>query len=620
MRAGLAATARAFGLILALVGLAALAAPQVYGESFMVKVRPETPPRGAEPVELLAARNEAVSFQVVIHGGDSGATAVAARLGELSGPARIGGSQLTLYRQDFQVITQSSSGQDTTGRWPDALVPEVDEVAGEPRNAFPFDVPPRESRALWVDVLVPEDAPPGRYEGRVEVVAAGGFTALVPVGLTVVDAVLPSTPSYPTAFCLEPDLVCLAHTGREDCGSEDVRVELLGRYARLALDHRFTLSDIFVRQPTALGWEAFDAAYAPLLDGTAPTRLKGARMTSAQYMGPAEEQALADFQAHFSARGWLSRAFDYTADEPPLFSSYEELRVRASLVERAAPGLVRMVTTSLTKAQANGVEGLIGRISVLLQLMAGVEPPDVGPQRPAYDAFLSRPGTSLWLYQSCGSHGCVGDLPDTMRLPSYMIDHPAALNRAMPWLVFALQASGESYYETTARITTAWTDQWFYGGNGDGTLFYPGTPARIGGQSQVPLPSLRLKLLRAGVQDYEWLMRVVEGGDPEFAAQVVRELVPSPLEVSVDAAAFERAREKLIHRALELSPGQPPPGPVVSERPVANPQGCGCGGGAQGAVLLAGTVGLAWGLRRRYSRAHRPGRQVVRAPHAGPLS
>ncbi|QSQ27325.1 DUF4091 domain-containing protein [Pyxidicoccus parkwayensis] len=608
-------------LALALTNMSALAGPSVYGESLMVKVRPDTPPRPAEPVELLGARNEALSFQVVIHGGDTGASGVTARFDALEGPARIGGSQLTLYREDFLDITEPSGGVSAPGPWPDALTPAVDEISGEPRNAFPFDVPPNVSRTLWVEVLIPEDAPPGRYQGTVEVQARGGFTASVPVTLEVVRLVLPSTPSYPTAFGIQSDRICVAHTGRTDCGSDAVRLELLERYARLALDHRFTLSNVLVLQPEAGSWERFDAAYSPLLDGTAPTRLRGARMTSARYMGPLEDAALAAFVSHFSERGWLSRAYDYTGDEPPLFSTFDEVRARATMLERSAPGLLRMVTTSLAVARANSVDGLIGRMSVLIQVL----PPTVMPTtdggvdehaaRADYDTFLARPGTSLWLYQSCSSHGCLGDIPAEKHWPSYMVDHPANFNRAFPWTVFLLRASGETYYETSAQLPTAWTNQLFYGGNGDGTLFYPGTPERIGGVSHVPLPSLRLKLLRAGVQDYEWLTIVASAGDPAFAEQVAHELIPAPDQVPLEPAAFEQARARLIQRALELVP-ESPPAPEAKGPGVSESNGCGCDAGPPEAALAAALGGLLWALKRRRASRHLPRDVLPQLPPA----
>ncbi|WP_223763580.1 hypothetical protein NR800_10575 [Corallococcus interemptor] len=71
--------------------------PAVWGESAMVKVRPETPPRVQRSVSLTAARNEFVSFQVVLHGGRSGLRGVSAVLPELRGPrSRIQGGDLLL--------------------------------------------------------------------------------------------------------------------------------------------------------------------------------------------------------------------------------------------------------------------------------------------------------------------------------------------------------------------------------------------------------------------------------------------------------------------------------------------------------------------------------------------
>ena len=49
-----------------------------------------------------------------------------------------------------------------------------------------------------------------------------------------------------------------------------------------------------------------------------------------------------------------------------------------------------------------------------------------------------------------------------------------------------------------------WRDQWTNGANGDGNLFYPGTPDIIGGTTHIPVASLRLKYIRDGVEDYEY--------------------------------------------------------------------------------------------------------------------
>ena len=156
-----------------------------------------------------------------------------------------------------------------------------------------------------------------------------------------------------------------------------------------------------------------------------------------------------------------------------------------------------------------------------------------------YDSFLAGPATStnpaneLWLYQSCMSHDCGGSSSDGTGWPSYMIDASAVRNRAMQWLMFAYEATGELYWETGYALYAkrdAWTDQWAFTGNGDGTLFYPGTPAKIGGTSQIPVASIRLKMIREGMEDYEYLTKLACYGVTARAEalQAARELFPDP--------------------------------------------------------------------------------------------
>lgn len=539
----------------------------------MVKVRPETEPRSQHTVQLVAARNEFVSFQVALHGGSKGLSGVRASLPALQGPRRITGGDITLYREAFLDITTPSTPDSEPGRWPDGLVPDVDEIAREKRWAFPFDVPAGEARALWVDVRVPKDMPPGHYHGTVRVTANHRFEAKVEVRLTVVDALLPSTPSLKTAFLLWPPHVCRAYTGSPDCGDE-VLVRLLPLFHRMGLEHRITLASAFPRLPGQATWNlpdwpTFTARWGAFLEGTAPTRLPGARMTSWQYLGPATADSLAEFQAEAQARGWLSRAFDYVGDEPPYGTTFEAVRQRATLTRQVAPQLRTLLTSSINDMRQYQLEELIDIIVVLVNRIDGTEPPYVGDQREQYTEFLSRPNRELWLYQSCASHGCVPTEPAPENQPgqgwpSYMIDRPATKARAMHWVSFLEGATGELYYQTVGLLYTAWTTQFRFNGNGDGTLFYPGTPSIIGGTKEVPVPSIRLKLIRLGIQDYEWLKAVSDAGDPEYARRVARRLIPSAWRVPDDGAAFELARLRLIRRYLELTGALTPDVPLPS--------------------------------------------------------
>ncbi|WP_257461787.1 DUF4091 domain-containing protein [Archangium lipolyticum] len=541
---------------------AAAAGPSVWGESSMVKVMPDTAPHGRSPVHLTAARNEFVSFQVGLHGGDSGLRNVRASLSALNGPTSIAGADLTLYREDFLTTRRATVPGETVGRWPDALVPDVDELAGETRNAFPFDVSARESRAIWVDVHVPLNAPPGEYHGAVEVTGEG-LRQRVPVRLTVVNAVLPSTPSLATAFLLWPPHVCRAYFGRTECSRQELE-PLLANHHRMALEHRITLSSAFPRAPGGAGrwgtpdWASFDATWGPFLDGTAPSRLPGAKMTSIEFLGEYTPEALADFVSHLRERGWLSRAYAYVGDEPPYISSWEETRRNLAVVGSSAPELRTLLTAPIQDLEAQHLVDAVSLVTPAVNYVDGTKPPYVGDQRERYTDYLARPGYSMWMYQSCMSHGCAygTNAPENepgAGWPSYMLDRPAAKGRAMQWLTFLGGATGELYYQTVGMLASAWEDQFRFNGNGDGTLFYPGTLQRIGGGTPVPVASLRLKLIRLGVQDYEWLKMVSDAGDPVFARQVARELIPAASQVPDDGEAFERARLRLIQRYLELS-------------------------------------------------------------------
>src|SRR5262245_27544675 len=46
-----------------------------------------------------------------------------------------------------------------------------------------------------------------------------------------------------------------------------------------------------------------------------------------------------------------------------------------------------------------------------------------------------------------------------------------------------------------------------FGGNGDGTLLYAGLPSdsRSGGTTKIPLDSIRIKMIREGMEDSEYL-------------------------------------------------------------------------------------------------------------------
>lgn len=552
----------------------------------MVKVHPNTPSHADHGIALTAAKNEFQSFQVVVNGADTGASHVSATFSSLTGAGTIGGADVTLYREAFINVTTPTFPTAAKGLYPDALIPDVDEIAGEKRNAFPFDVPAGEARAIWVDIHVPANAAPGDYSGTVAI-SGTNVSAQIPVTLKVIDAAMPSTSSLSTAFLLFTGNVCAAHTGSGDCGANiNKQIDLVARYQKMGLEHRITLSNPFVLMPPGSDWSSFDQAYAQFLDGTVQTRLAGAKMTTAQYPGQRNASQYANFAQHFAAKGWLSRAYDYTADEPPYGVSFSTAQSRAAMVRSAAPNLRTLITTTYQDAQSHGLLGDIDVMVPVVNWIYGQAAPYTGDQRSLYGTFATPPAKELWIYQSCMSQGCAygttaPENTGTTGWPSYMIDASAAKNRAMQWIDFEENVNGELYYETALSLPNAWSNQYQFNGNGEGNLFYPGTPATIGGTTDVPVASIRMKLLRLGMQDYEWLKMVSDAGDASFASTTAKSVVPTPYQVPDDGTAFDTARAQLIARYATIKglDSQPPPTPTPTPTPTPD-GGTGTGSGS----------------------------------------
>ncbi|HEU0053552.1 MAG TPA: hypothetical protein VFQ39_10260, partial [Longimicrobium sp.] len=434
-------------LLAALLALSPMlaTASEAWVASATEKIRPDTQARAVSSAHVSSARNELQAFQVVVTGPARGVSA------RVSG---LGGLDAKLYRVDYLSLAQPSAVDGGTGRWPDALVPDVDDVVGEKRNAFPFDVGAGESRAIWVEVHVPAGTQAGAVTGAVTVSSDDG-EATIPVTVDVWDFTLPTTASLRSSFGLSYGVVAAAHGV-----SGDADARLRARYGQLALDHRITLTGLNDDGTKETDTGHFDQFYGPLVDGTAPTRLAGAKLTSVKYVGDrtsVDEHAL--WAKHARAGGWFDRLFDYTCDEPPLTCSWSDIPTRAAAAHGADPAFRTLVTTQLWDAQANDVAQDID-IMVPVVNWTDDKPGSAvaGDQRARYDGFLSSgPTKELWLYQSCMSHGCggtvnIGSPSDSDRYftgwPSYMIDASASRNRAMEWISFLEKASGELYWET----------------------------------------------------------------------------------------------------------------------------------------------------------------------------
>jgi Domain of unknown function (DUF4091) len=76
---------------------------------------------------------------------------------------------------------------------------------------------------------------------------------------------------------------------------------------------------------------------------------------------------------------------------------------------------------------------------------------------------------------------------------------------------------------------------------GEGMLVYPGDAVGVPGT----VPSMPLKWIRKGVEDYEYVELLKKRGRGEWALSIVREVATDFQNWSDDPVAIERARRKM---------------------------------------------------------------------------
>jgi hypothetical protein len=410
-------------------------------------------------------------------------------------------------------------------------------------------------------------------------------------------------------------------------------------YERAALENRTTISNPWpVAKNESLtdnGWNTGDPQASwrrwvePVVNGTAadpalgtPIRLPGAQATTLSILGRSRGAALAngclaacvdDWKAEAAASGFADRLVYYTCDEPyqnpDWWTECSQVHDQIS----GPSGLPELVTGAIDTAQTEGggAQTWIDTLVPLVRQLAGKPGTGrwEGDQSGDYTSWLAGDDgdgnpRNLWLYTSCESGGCNGRYsadPTGWNGPywngwaGYAIDAPASQARAAGWLAFEYGARGELYYNATTRLDDAWNEcttvsngdigncLYNFGLNGDGTLFYPGLacppangPGCIGGTSDIPVESIRLKRMRDGREDYEYLHVLGTSGNPDdaaFAQTTALGLFGPTLDeatfsTTVSAADLEAARAAVAARiAGDVTPPSDVYAPDVWLRP-----------------------------------------------------
>lgn len=563
----------------------------------MTKVRQDAGSPGTQHWGIFyGTQNEFADFQVHVQapaGGYSALTVTASDFVQTSPSSYTISSttgiseKIIVYREAYTNVTQvtatSATYYDATGYYPDPLIPTVDPYYGQATNAWPFAVAANQNQSAWVDILIPTGAPSGYYLGSITVKNGSTTLTTMPVILAVWQwpsaqgGYMPSTATLSSYTGLGFPAACDQFYGSySKCGSYpgatslsssdpvDAGVELSTiDFTVMMLDHRYSAaSPIYTTASLQAPGSEFKTYWGALLNGTkanTQTLLSGAKLNSANFVTGLNSASAQNWSTLFNTNGWSSKLFLYGPDEPSTSSQWSTILSNATTLHAATPGIPQLITTDLANATANSALNAVDWMVVLINEM------DVqggSLQRSTYNTWLSgsccgtgSPTRRLWSYQSCSSSGTCSNGTSggsNVTWPNYDADGKPAANRAQEWLTFLHNQSGELYYDTAycwlpsnCAGSNPWTSIYAFGGTGDGTLIYPGTSGSVGVSSPIFIPSVRLKHIRDGMQDYEYLHALAVAGQSSLVSTEISSWITNSYTFETTGSGLETARISL---------------------------------------------------------------------------
>lgn len=240
-----------------------------------------------DAIPLRAARNQYVSFQVILDAREEGKIDRAeVAYTKLSGEAGELADDYEVFIEWFHTVEGK--------RIPDMLIPYGRTQMGLRVPQSEKYVPDQKVGAFWVDLFVAKDAAPGKYEGKFTVTADGQAKEFT-IQLRVYAATVPTESLMFADLNNYADSISPVYPQLKDNPDryrDGSYLKIERQFYRMAREHRCLFENLnaphsgnppetFAPELTGSGknirvksWEAYDAHYGPYLDGSA---YKGSR-------------------------------------------------------------------------------------------------------------------------------------------------------------------------------------------------------------------------------------------------------------------------------------------------------------------------------------------------------
>ena len=456
------------------------------------------------------ARNEREAFQLVVvplWTDLKNLRVGASDLTQTGGPGRIPAADVAVHRVGYVTIGPSEYiwYVEKQGDYPDILWP-----------ASPVDVPARQgAQPFFVTVRARQDTPAGDYAGVIRVQADNGTPVETPLNVHVWDFALPAKPHLKVSLWMNESWL-RAFYRYEGRTPEPVR----RRFYDFHLEHR---ASPIMRFPLGGGELLEDLDYA-IQKGQNCFFIHVPDLEK-QKREPYAKQ-LRDARALIAKKGWDDLALLYTHDEVAVMAREAIPKVveMSTWVHKVMPDWPRLQTSAPEQS-------LLG--------VADIWCPTINSFDPVILAERMKQGERLWFYTVWGR-------------PGIMIEFPATDHRLMFWACWKYGAEGFLYWGTTHwDLNCAGEKRWPEvpwipynrqpGHNGCGYLIYPGPDG-------TPIGSIRLALLRDGIEDYEYLSLLRK------SLKAAGDAVPKPLRRRIEAELAVDARVLVNHETFTEDP------------------------------------------------------------------
>jgi hypothetical protein len=465
-----------------------------------------------------------------------------------------------------------------TGWIPDALIPS-EAIPG--KGGFPLSVPPTEERTyrhqniveiiprarslnqgFWIDLYLPRDMkyPSGLYESEIQVWAEGKIFARIPVQIELIDNYLPDE-NHSNVWIYNSGIDGLKFYF-PDLENEEIRRLIKNEAHR----HRIELVGGFRAHQSEFNEEIMND-YKPFLDGSAYTPAYGYHgpgegigeklfpvgMYGGRVLGNTKEMMRTESDKWVN---WFEKNapevvyFKYLIDEPGP-AQYAFIKEETGWI-KTNPGPGKRLKFQVTTGYVDELKESID----IWDAYNGVEIERLEE--------LRKEGKDYWFYN--------GNRP---RYGSVILEGTAVDLRVNGWIKYLYEINTWFVWHSThwrhnsqgpkgrlhQRIFNeplTFINEHLEWGNGDGILFYPGRmPHQMEENRGINrfLPSIRLKNIRRGQQDYELLWLAGQKAGEERIRSMARELVVKAMDqVDMDdrvywpqhGDAYDAVRDRLL--------------------------------------------------------------------------